>query len=135
MLEKMIENSWNNKLDFLKNIGIWSLFSIALLRWLLLIGVKLSILYFIVSGFVFSFFLIYFLLKKKVFLSFWIFLLSIVLLVLVNILFDCIVINPLSLKVMTFDDLIRYCVQLIACIIFSVFFYLISLVLKRLFKR
>jgi len=131
----MIENSWNNKLDFLKNIGIWSLFSIALLRWLLLIGVKLSILYFIVSGFVFSFFLIYFLLKKKVFLSFWIFLLSIVLLVLVNILFDCIVINPLSLKVMTFDDLIRYCVQLIACIIFSVFFYLISLVLKRLFKR
>ncbi len=68
----------NKYFDFFKNTAIWIFFSIAIIRLFELFVFNLEILYIIGLGFFFFFFHVYYLLKTKVFLNYWSFLLYIV---------------------------------------------------------
>lgn len=76
---RMVNLIKNSRQKYLKPILLWSLFSIAIMRILELFEINPYLLYLFMPGFLFFLFLIYYLLKTGIFLSFSHFFVSVLL--------------------------------------------------------
>ena len=114
-----------------KNISIWIIFSIAILRGLEFLQINSYVYHLLFPGLVFYMYLIYSWLKTNRFLSYWNFLLSILI---ISFVFHSI--SLLDLKYIRLeyrvDDLLRTLVLLFASICVASVLYLISYLIHRI---
>jgi len=128
MIKDLVYNSIK-----LKNIGVWTLFSIAILRGLELLNISFYLYYFLLPGILFFCYLFYDLLKTKVFLTFRRYLLSIITISMIYHFFFLIVIKFIRLQYRS-GDLVRLFVMFIASIMVSIILYYSIYLLKRIIK-
>ena len=117
----------------LMDLGIWTLFSIAIMRGLGLLDMNLFVYYIILPGSLFFSFLIYELLKTKVFLNYKSFLLSILILSIIYNSISLLILKFVSLKYRE-DDILKFLIMFIASIAVSSILYFLVYLIKRILK-
>lgn len=120
-------------MHYLKSLGIWTLFSVAIFRTIELFEIEFFTLNLFIPSFLFFCFLIYYLIKEKIFLSYRNFLLSILVISFIFYLFNYIVVRFIRLDYRE-NELLRNFVLFVLCNIISSIFYYIGLFLKRIFN-
>gem|GEM_PF-3549645 len=117
----------------MKDISIWTIFSIALLRGIELIGINFYIFYLILPGLTFSCFLIYNTIKTRQFIGYLRFIISILIISIGYHLFIFLVFRYIDLQYEK-DDILKTVVIILSSLIISSIFYLLCFIIKRIAK-
>lgn len=117
----------------IKDISIWTIFSIAVYRGLVFLELNLLVSYLLLPGIIIYSFLIYTLLKTRRFLNFWNFFFSIVIISSIFHLTSFTLLRFVRL-VYVEDNVLRSFVFFFVSIIVSSILYSISYLIKRIFK-
>lgn len=115
---------------FYFDIVFWTILSIALMRILEFIDINFYILYFLLPGIIFSFFLIYYMIKTKTFIRFWKFMLCILLISLGYHIITLLIIKFVQIQYIE-DYSLRILIMILTGIIVSSIFYTLSFVIKK----
>jgi hypothetical protein len=125
----LIYNSIN-----IKNIGVWTLFSIAILRGLELLDLSFYLYYFLFPGILFFCFLFYYLLKTNVFINSRLFILSITTISIIYHFIFLVFIRFIRLQFRS-GDLLRFLAMFIVSILVSAILYYSFYLLKGIIKK
>lgn len=134
MLNRITKNIPQSNIEIYKCTITWLLFSIAILRWIELLIPREVVFSLIFPGSVFSLFLVYVLLKLKVFLRFKTYFFSVLLFTISYLIFIFLVNKYLAL--IPNYELHLYLLVIIAIILAEAFlFYLFALLIKKMAKK